>query len=260
MEDSQFVFVLGPYRSGTSLTARIVSELGYSFGDKQDLIPADPRNPSGYLERDDTNATSRALIESAGRSLGQPGAWESLAQAADLNIARRHDLRWTRNLPRVGIKDPRMCICLEAWFAAGVFPPERCKAVVVTRDLAAITASALKHDSVSSYGNGDPGTIQKMSETYQQAAYWQVDKLGLPTFHIDYTELTENPERTIRKLAGFLGVRERRNIEKARQIVGKKRAFKELRRQALAVKIRMKLGAVKSWLKRTFGPSGAPPE
>jgi hypothetical protein len=99
------VIILGPYRSGTSLTACVLHELGVTFGPRQGMVPADQRNPSGYFERDDINAANTALIESAGGTLGEPGAPETIAANGNLNTLASLDLRWLHDSALTGIKD-----------------------------------------------------------------------------------------------------------------------------------------------------------
>ena len=68
---SQCVIVLGPYRSGTSLTAQVIETLGVDFGPRSEWISSNHFNPGGYHERGDINAINRKLITSAGRTLGE---------------------------------------------------------------------------------------------------------------------------------------------------------------------------------------------
>jgi hypothetical protein len=64
MSNTSVIFVLGCYRSGTSLVSSILAKLGVDFG--QQLYPSSSHNPNGYFE-------SEQLIEKAGFTLAKPG-------------------------------------------------------------------------------------------------------------------------------------------------------------------------------------------
>src|SRR5262245_9482610 len=116
---SRCVVVLGPYRSGTSLTAQILRELGVDFGPRTELISTNRFNPGGYLERAHLNALNRRLILSAGRALGQPGNAETLSRIADASILQAVAFPWPGHGPIWGLKDPRFCATLKIWVNAG---------------------------------------------------------------------------------------------------------------------------------------------
>ena len=47
---SKVLVVLGTHRSGTSAVTELLTEAGFSPGEDQYLIQADPWNPRGYFE------------------------------------------------------------------------------------------------------------------------------------------------------------------------------------------------------------------
>jgi hypothetical protein len=81
------VCVVGPGRSGTSLTMRILNLLGVDVGPSHDLIPPGQGNPSGYWENAAlTKLNTRILKVMGGDVLNPPllpPGWETLAALGD---------------------------------------------------------------------------------------------------------------------------------------------------------------------------------
>ncbi|TAG96967.1 MAG: hypothetical protein EAZ09_05655 [Oscillatoriales cyanobacterium] len=71
MSNTSVIFVLGCYRSGTSLVSSILAKLGVDFG--QQLYPSSSHNPNGYFESEQINHFNTQLIEKAGFTLAKPG-------------------------------------------------------------------------------------------------------------------------------------------------------------------------------------------
>ncbi|MCP5530906.1 MAG: sulfotransferase [Opitutaceae bacterium] len=244
------VTILGPYRSGTSLTACVLHELGVTFGPRQGMVPADQRNPSGYFERDDINAANTALIESAGGTLGEPGAPETIAANGNLSTLEAADLDWLRNSAVTGIKDPRLCVTLKSWFKAERLQSEQCRFVRVTRDIDRIVSSATNHSHVAAYCDGDSNKLRAMSDYYTRCAEWHIRELGLPAMTLRYEDLIATPLKVVGQIAGFLGIDNKRTIQRAARCIGKQRALSRLRRRHFAAMLRFKLGALRARLLR----------
>jgi hypothetical protein len=118
------VVVAGMHRSGTSLTASVLSRLGVDLGD--DLLPADHANVRGYFEDRTFLAFQRDLLRhaSAGDARGwRDWGWTESEQldgeviAAAAGDARRLlEVRTTRSGDRPwGWKDPRTTLLLDFW-------------------------------------------------------------------------------------------------------------------------------------------------
>jgi hypothetical protein len=124
-------FILGCGRSGTSLTAGLLSEAGYFMGDE--LYPPDAGNPRGYFEAREVNGINEGLLAQlvpaprrglADRLLGRPkpeaGWFRWLAELAPTEtvscsprLAERIK-RQTAHRPFC-LKDPRFCYTLAVW-------------------------------------------------------------------------------------------------------------------------------------------------
>lgn len=221
---SNAVIVLGPYRSGTSLTAQILESLGVDFGPREELLAPNRFNPGGYLERGDLNAINRRLITSAGGTLGDPGDPARLICLADRSTLNGYSLPWPDAGPLWGLKDPRFCATLKLWIDAGALQADTIRIVRVHRDVDAIVRSSVEHPSVRKFCHGDEALARKMVGDYIGLADWQARTLGLPTFHLDYEELIRDPSTEITKIAAWLRQEDRRAIRRAVRLVGKRSA------------------------------------
>ncbi|MCF7688800.1 MAG: sulfotransferase [Cephaloticoccus sp.] len=246
MISAKVIFIVGPYRSGTSITSRVVAALGVNFGGASDLIPADTRNPSGYFERDDLNKANQHYIESAGGSLESPGHPEHILDRGDVSILQNCDLNWMQHISVVGIKDPRMCATLSAWFSAGIFNPQKSRIIHIRRDLEATVRSAKSHDHVAQYCAHDPRRIRKMITEYTRLATFQAQSGICPVLTIDYEELVKNPAGMTKLIADFLDVSDPVLIQCAASNIGKHRAqfrFQLLRQWRV---LRFRVGFIKN--------------
>jgi hypothetical protein len=221
MANTRGIIVLGPYRSGTSVTAQVLSALGVDFGPQRHFVPASEHNPGGFFERKDINAANEALIASAGTSLADPGDPVELAKRCDANAFNIADMRWLSSSPMWGLKDPRMCATLLAWIERGALDKNQLRIVHVRRKLASAVKSSMAFESIRNFCDGTEAGVRAMLDLYAKQAQWHVDTLGRPTVTIDYEQLTGEPDTVVAKLAEFLEVRDPKLLRRARNTIGK---------------------------------------
>jgi hypothetical protein len=219
--DSTAVIVLGPYRSGTSVTAQVLSALGVDFGPKRHLIPARQENPGGFLERKDINAANEALIHSVGKTLADPGEPRELAAHCDPTAFSTADMSWCRTSPIWGIKDPRLCGTLLAWLERGPLDRSAVRIIHIRRKLDGAVRSSMTFDAIRNFCDGTEDGVRAMLDLYARLAQWHVDTLGLPALSIDYEQLIREPEATVRQIAQFLNIKDERRIRRATKVIGK---------------------------------------
>lgn len=153
--DNQIVFVLGMHRSGTSLTAELVSGLGYSVpGELLDSI--DVVNARGFWESKDVVAFNERLLGAAQLTWFHvcPAGHFFKAIAPDalhgisLEIKNFIEVELKKS-SRLVIKDPRLCILLPVWLS--VIDRSSCdvKIVFVNRHPAAVAGSLQARDGFS---------------------------------------------------------------------------------------------------------------
>lgn len=215
------VIVLGPYRSGTSVTSQVLSALGVDFGPKKYFVPASHNNPGGFYERVDINRANEALLESAGESLAYPGDPREIAKNADARTLDSADMTWRGSGQYWGVKDPRFCATLLAWIESGRMDRGSLRIVHVRRKLEPAVRSAMSFESVRNFCDGTEEGVRTMLARYSELAQWHVDQLKLPTFAFDYEQLVREPNPVVGQIAEFLGVTNIRQIRRATRIVGK---------------------------------------
>lgn len=247
------VIVLGPYRSGTSVTCKVLAALGCYFGPVRELLPTNELNPSGYFERPDINAANTRFIESGGFSLCEPGDPEFLLRNGEPALLKELDLSWTTDRSPFAIKDPRLCLTLAAWIEHGLLDPKKIAAVVVGRPLADSIASAIQHPSVLGYCDENERRVAAMQRAYCRALQWHRENLSLAVHDIAYPDLLRDPSTTVAALADFLGSGNKAQRLQAAFAVGKQRALLSFRVVDGMGRLRRWLGArVPAQFKRRF--------
>lgn len=147
------ILVTGMHRSGTSLVASLLSELGVDFGHESTFYPADAWNQRGYFEQKEVMDLNCRLITGFRRNHGSlERLLYSLIYTTLPNPRRRLDRlnRFRSEVRGVGekyrglaLKDPRFCLTLEFWRSEVAVE----KVVVCLRDPAATVASLLRRQS-----------------------------------------------------------------------------------------------------------------
>jgi hypothetical protein len=115
------ICVVGPPRSGTSLTTRILNLAGVYLGPEEDLVPAGRWNPQGFWEHQRIVALNERLLAHLGGSVSDPPkrlppGWEaSESLAAERREARALLREAFGGRPLWGWKDPRASLTLPFW-------------------------------------------------------------------------------------------------------------------------------------------------
>lgn len=185
------VFVLGMHRSGTSVVAGILAELGMDGGPPETMFQADRFNSDGYWEQIPVVELHDRLLRGLGGFASAPPDHTAdlepqlLAEAADTiaDIVDGFDRPWF-------VKDPRQCLLLDVW--------ERTLgrddlAVVVSRDPDAVVRS-LRHR------NGYPHDLAAgLWERYTAAVLRAVD--GRRCHVVQYEDLLDDPDTVLGELS-----------------------------------------------------------
>lgn len=139
--------VVGSGRSGTSLVAGLLVDVGLHPGDR--LIPESAANPTGFHEDLDVNALNDELLAphlgAEHATSGTRLAWlAALAPTAVPTATAAQEQRMADHLRRrpFCLKDPRLASTLDAW--RPMLGPEVCF-VAVFRHPTAVVASVLRH-------------------------------------------------------------------------------------------------------------------
>ena len=191
------ICIAGAHRSGTSMLARLLHDLGLELGPPGDIMPAQPDNPDGFWE----NLRFVAINDEVLNQLG--GAWD-LPPAAreDFSDVRFRQL-WLKaqlliesfsDKPVWGWKDPRNCLTLPFW--RSLLPG--LKPVVIVRNPLEVAYSMHKRNGTS-YALG-----LRLWEIYNRRilANTQPNERMIT----NYQAFFDAPEQELAKIAAFAGL------------------------------------------------------
>lgn len=149
------IFVLGMHRSGTSLTAQILSELGLYMGDREDMFNPDEANRDGYFEIEEAVLLNDEIL------LENNMIWCCIKE----NVLNLHTTKETTikdfiikfckkaGSKNIAIKDPRFCLVEPFWRKELINLGIDFKAVVVVRHPYEVAKSIVRRDNIDfNYG------------------------------------------------------------------------------------------------------------
>lgn len=208
---NQFVFVLGPHRSGTSLVAGSLHALGVSLG--REFIAPNQDNPKGFFEEEEIVRFNDRLLRSMSLSWDSFGfIWEQDFTVGRLPLYHKAAVALVRTRFKdaafAGLKDPRLCILLPFWksviaealdvdisYVLCVRKPEHC--------VASQKARHIKDSDFHLVGRRNVHTLL-LWLTYTLKALAHVDPKRLLV--VNYGALIEAPEMQLQRLARFLDI------------------------------------------------------
>jgi len=157
-EGRRVAVILGMHRSGTSLLAKLLHELGVDLG--TNLMPADEWNEAGYWERKDILALHERILEALNLrwdhprlTLPLPAGWKDRPAIQELKIKLAKIVRSEvgRSDGLWGFKDPRTAVLLPLWSEIfeelGIDPVY----LLAVRHPGAVAASLRKRNGIPSY-------------------------------------------------------------------------------------------------------------
>ena len=153
LPERRVVVVLGMHRSGTSLVAGCLQQMGVDFGPR--LMPPDANNPRGYFEHNDVVNLHDRLLLALDRSWDEPALLPAdwWLDADRLDPYRRQVLEVLRrdfpSAPLWGLKDPRLCLLLPWWESIWPELNSRPLFVLVRRNPAEVASSLARRERMS---------------------------------------------------------------------------------------------------------------
>lgn len=193
------VIVLGPSRSGTSATSRLLNLCGVDLGADDLLIPAkEGENERGFFENHDIVRINGAVLRALGgdwdRPPALPTAWEEDPALDDLRERAKTLLSdCFGTAPLWGFKDPRTCLTLPFWRPLLDEPTF----VLCHRNPLDVAASLGRRNGIGLRAGVDLWT--------RSMAAAIVNTIGSPRTIIGYDELFAARGRALRALAGAVG-------------------------------------------------------
>lgn len=207
-EDQKTVVVLGPPRSGTSMTAGLLSILGVDFGR---VRKPDPLNPTGYWEDVrflELCGSVMRTVDPNSHGLNPPSSTDVVACAtAFRNRVRNLVAKRCREADGAywGWKTTTTAFMMKL-FLPEIHNPH---CVVVLRRLDTIAASISAYSS-SRYKTGyEPldvaQSLEVAVEYYAEIARFCAANPQVPTIFVSYEDALQAPETMLKRLAVFLG-------------------------------------------------------
>ena len=195
------VVVLGMHRSGTSLIARGMKALGVELG--QDLMPADPYNPTGFWEDNaiyNVNERLLASIERVWYSIAP--IWSEAGGLPDIQALKLEAVQTVRmrfgNFPLWGFKDPRTARLLPFWQDILKHLGVAESYVLVIRNPISV-ARSLKTRNEFALEKSNLLWLEHYVEAYTHTC-------GKPRVVVDYDALMDHPAEQLRRIAERLAL------------------------------------------------------
>lgn len=203
------VYVIGMHRSGTSVVARLLSELGLNLGSDEDLIKTNKANLGGFYERSDIVGVNTDFTRNNGldwRTLPEiertadPRGVDEYARSIEATLAtlKSNDIDV--------VKDPRLSVLLPYWRSRA----RSMEAIVCVRHPNAVAASLARR-------NG-------LRETYSVALWEQYTLAALQNTRrlkrsvVVYEQMLADPRAALMKIIADLpSLNERKFSEEAIQ-------------------------------------------
>ena len=203
-EAANGVCVLGMHRSGTSLVAGVVRQLGVDLGPDEEFLPPDSNNKSGYFELKELVYLNNDILAYYGGTWDQvpelPPGWEKSDELAQIRDQARDLLcRRFAASPQWGWKDPRTCITLPFW--QRLVPDLRY--VICVRNPIDVA------HSLRSREGEERGLHENVLDWLRHTASALAYTAGEPRIAVHYERFFEDPEREVRRLAAFVGCDDR---------------------------------------------------
>jgi hypothetical protein len=198
----RIVFVAGSGRSGTSLMAGILQQLGYHV--PQPEVPADASNPKGFSEPAWVVDFHNRLLRAARvhPSDARPSAWFETGKALNRLHPRTDLADWLEEQLAVGqdlvIKDPRLIWFLPMWQQCADRLRARSSVVTMLRHPAEVVASKEK-----TYG-GLLNTTNRTAGWLNLMLYTERSTRDTPRAFIQYADLLEDWTSTVAGLGDAL--------------------------------------------------------
>lgn len=198
------VCVLGMHRSGTSLVAGVLRQLGLDLGPDLELLPPDANNQAGYFELADAVEINDEILAHYGGSWDDlpelPPGWERSDQLAQIRErARRLLVRRFAASSQWAWKDPRTCITLPFWqqLVSGL------RYVICVRNPVDVAHSVRSRE-------GEERPLDDYARDWlrhtSSALVYTADR---PRLLVHYERFFEDAEHEVRRLARFVGREDR---------------------------------------------------
>ena len=188
------VVVLGMHRSGTSLTAGLLSALGVNMGEL--IRPSKKFNPKGYFEDRHFLDLNEEILKAAGGRWDDPPSTEDVLAVKNQFNSEIAELVSSRQFGWWGWKDPRNCLTLSLYWECLVSP----SVIVCKRNLEEVGRSLQRR-----YG-WDRERGKELGEIYNRRIDDFVECFNPRKVVINFRDYREDAAGSVDRLIEFLGI------------------------------------------------------
>jgi hypothetical protein len=206
------VIIVGPPRSGTSLTAAVFARRGYYVGEIEStaIRDGDDNNPYGYFEADRLIERNVDLLRRAGFAFHNSWKYGPVADEVPQRLAcmppsqGEHDFvaHYASRQPWMW-KDPRLCLTLPVW--AKAVNPDNTAILVVHRAADEILRSFLRMGWCE-----DRGESRRQAETtirlHADCAERFARESGIPSLSVDYARYLQDAAGVASEIGALCGL------------------------------------------------------
>ena len=205
------VMVIGPPRSGTSLTASVFARQSYYVAAQDSEVRVgDDHNPFGYWEANGLIARNVEVLRRAGFSHHNTWHFDPITpeQVARINALepsdddRRFVEEYNRNAPWMW-KDPRLCYTIGYWWR--LVPRDSTVVLIVRRDLEAVYHSFRRLGWCEPGPAGREAVFRRVGD-HARHAIQTVQDLGAPHLVVEYEEYLITPQAVGQRIGALCGV------------------------------------------------------
>lgn len=206
------VIVVGPPRSGTSLTASVFAGQGYYVAEEREaeLRGGDDHNPFGYWEAEGVIARNAEVFARAGFPHHNTWLFDAIAddqveriQALDASDDHRRFVeRYDEHAPWMW-KDPRLCYTLGYWWP--LVRQDSTVVLVVRRDVEAVYRSFRRLEWCAS-GPEAHEEVRRRIRHHVDTALATVKRLQIPHLVVEYEEYLITPEAVAQRIGDHCGL------------------------------------------------------
>ncbi|MCD6213738.1 MAG: glycosyltransferase [Candidatus Desulfofervidus sp.] len=207
------ILVLGMHRSGSSMVARMLYNMGVNMG--KHLMKPDDTNPTGYYENLDFVALNNTILTAGGGDWSTPPhdierLVSKFGCEAERVVRKNEDVVW-------GWKDNRTVLTFEVYYPY----LKNLYIVVCNREERSVVNSLLRtHRGLVPPEKRSYKYFAGVYKTYYQKIEEIKSKVGVPVLDVHFENFFESPDKEIAKLQSFLGIH--RRIKDLNDILDKK--------------------------------------
>ncbi|MFQ5493119.1 MAG: sulfotransferase family protein [Candidatus Dojkabacteria bacterium] len=198
------VYVVGMHRSGTSMLANMLHELGVYFGEREDLYEANAGNVFGHFENKGAIKLDYKIFRMYGGTWIKPPKlrkdWHKMkkieyqrndAQTFLMDLSRKHDL--------VGLKIPNLSYTYPFWkYAADLLKLES-KPILIYRNPLEVAGSLSKRNNMGTR------LALKYWEMYNASALETLQGSGY--LLLRYEDIVNDPQPALAKIINYLNLK-----------------------------------------------------